>query len=309
MEHNDSGMCWGRQKMKVFISWSGKTSFEVAKVLKEWIPCVIQDIEPYFSSDDIDKGARWSTDIAKELEAAEFGILCVTKNNLKSEWLNFEAGALSKAIDKSRVCPFLFNLQPSDISKSPILQFQMTSVDRDDMYKLFMSINRALGEEALEETRLKKMFELSWNRIDGALKGIEETTTTEDSPEKSETKTDQSKIFEEMLDLLRSQQVMLRDPEHFFPDKLIKKISEACKGKSYDEELANRIPRILLIQQGDLKRQLVEMENILADCDFSNPDLVQRYIALSKDLRITEEDLYDRIGVNQFVRYIRRIKS
>ena len=91
--------------MKVFISWSGETSFEVAKILKEWIPCIIQDVEPYFSSEDIDKGARWSTDIAKELEEASFGILCVTRDNLQSQWLNFEAGALSKAIDKAKVCP------------------------------------------------------------------------------------------------------------------------------------------------------------------------------------------------------------
>ena len=60
MEYNGFETWGERRKMKVFISWSGKTSFEVAKVLKEWIPCVIQDIEPYFSSDDIDKGARWS---------------------------------------------------------------------------------------------------------------------------------------------------------------------------------------------------------------------------------------------------------
>lgn len=74
---------------------------------------------------------------------------------------------------------FLFNLLPSEISNSPILQFQMTSVDRDDMYKLFQSMNKALGENALEETRLKKMFELSWNEIDTALKGIEDISTEE----------------------------------------------------------------------------------------------------------------------------------
>lgn len=42
--------------MKVFISWSGSKSQEVAKILKQWIPCVIQSVEPYFSSADIDKG-------------------------------------------------------------------------------------------------------------------------------------------------------------------------------------------------------------------------------------------------------------
>ena len=120
-------------KMKVFISWSGDKSLKVAKILKDWIPCVIQDIQPYFSTEDIDKGARWSSDIAKELSDADFGILCVTKDNLESQWLNFEAGALSKTLDKVKVCSFLFDLKPSEISNSPILQFQMTNVDRDDI--------------------------------------------------------------------------------------------------------------------------------------------------------------------------------
>ena len=34
--------------MKIFISWSGKKSQEAAKVLKSWIPCVIQSAELYF---------------------------------------------------------------------------------------------------------------------------------------------------------------------------------------------------------------------------------------------------------------------
>ena len=106
MEYNGFETWGERRKMKVFISWSGKTSFEVAKVLKEWIPCVIQDIEPYFSSDDIDKGARWSTDIAKELEAAEFGILCVTKDNLNSAWLNFVLFCLIYCLRRFLIVPF-----------------------------------------------------------------------------------------------------------------------------------------------------------------------------------------------------------
>ena len=65
--------------VKVFISWSGDTSLKVAQLLRDWLPYVINAIEPYVSSEDIDKGARWSTDIAKELEDSTFGILCVTR--------------------------------------------------------------------------------------------------------------------------------------------------------------------------------------------------------------------------------------
>lgn len=97
--------------MKVFISWSGNKSHHVALVFRDWLPSVIQSIKPYVSSEDIDKGARWSTDIATELENSTFGILCVTKDNINAPWLSFEAGALSKTMDKSFVSPFLFDIR------------------------------------------------------------------------------------------------------------------------------------------------------------------------------------------------------
>jgi len=98
--------------MKVFLSWSGDLSHKVALTLRDWLPSVIQSIEPYVSSEDIDKGARWSTDIASELADSSYGILCVTKENLHAPWLTFEAGALSKTMDKSYVshcCPTYLN--------------------------------------------------------------------------------------------------------------------------------------------------------------------------------------------------------
>lgn len=145
----------GLKYMKVFISWSGDTSLKVAQQLREWLPYVINSIKPYVSSEDIDKGARWSTDIAKELEDSTFGILCVTKDNLEAPWLSFEAGALSKTMEKSFVTPFLFDIKRSEI-KGPILQFQSTIFEKDDIKKLVKTLNKACGESGIPDDRLEK---------------------------------------------------------------------------------------------------------------------------------------------------------
>ena len=146
--------------MKVFLSWSGHKSHQVAIALRDWIPSVIQSITPYVSSEDIDKGTRWSTDIAKELADSSFGILCVTKDNLEEPWLMFEAGALSKMMDKSYVCPFLFDIKMAEIKEGPILQFQTTKYEKEDIKKLLITLNKCCGETCLKDDQLSKTFEV-----------------------------------------------------------------------------------------------------------------------------------------------------
>ncbi len=73
--------------MKVFITWSGKTSKALAEVFREWLPGVIQAVKPYYSPDDITKGSRWFPEISKELEESRVGLICLTRDNLQEPWL------------------------------------------------------------------------------------------------------------------------------------------------------------------------------------------------------------------------------
>jgi hypothetical protein len=210
--------------MKVFLSWSGTTSHRVACSLRDWIPCVIQAVKPYVSSEDIDKGARWSTDIAQELEEAAFGILCITKDNLEAPWLNFEAGALSKTIDKSYVSPFLFHIKRSEV-QGPLLQFQSTIYDRDDVFKLLVSMNSKLEmQERLDEPQLQKSFSVWWPQLQGELDNIDESKKPSDKDENKENTSHQSEILEELLELVRNQQRLLRSPEDLLPPTYLSSI-------------------------------------------------------------------------------------
>jgi len=129
--------------MKVFISWSGDTSKALAEALRGWLPSVIQAIKPYFSPDDITKGSRWSTEIAKELEECKIGLICLTADNLEAPWIMFETGALSKSISAARVCPLLFGVEPSDV-KGPLVQFQAAPFAKDEMKKAVRMMNQEL---------------------------------------------------------------------------------------------------------------------------------------------------------------------
>ena len=222
--------------MKVFISWSGNKSHKVALVFRDWLPSVIQSIEPYVSSEDIDKGARWSTDIAKELEDSTFGILCVTKENLEAPWLSFEAGALSKTMDKAFVSPFLFDIKRSEV-KGPILQFQSTILQKDDIKKLLTTLNKACGDGSITETRLDKAFEVWFPTLEEELNKIKEVKEDSDNTQdKSATLSHSAEILEEILDLSRNNQKLLRNPD----SKIYENIEEL---KKLAQEQANRLER------------------------------------------------------------------
>jgi hypothetical protein len=97
------------------------------------------------SSEDIAKGARWSLDLLRELEDTQIGIVCLTPENLVAPWILFEAGAVGKALDKSRVCTYLHGLRPADL-EGPLVQFQATVTEENDTLKLLHTVNTALDE-------------------------------------------------------------------------------------------------------------------------------------------------------------------
>jgi hypothetical protein len=199
--------------MKVFISWSGNKSHKVAIVFRDWLPSVIQSIEPYVSSEDIDKGARWSTDIAKELENSTFGILCVTRKNMNAPWLSFEAGALSKTMDKSLVSPFLFDIKRSEVN-GPMLQFQSTIFQKDDIKKLINTLNKACGESCIPDVRLAKTFEVWYPTLEDELNKLKDIQDESDETKiQKDAEVHTSEILEEILDLSRNNQKLLRNPE------------------------------------------------------------------------------------------------
>lgn len=240
--------------MKMFISWSGNLSHEVGIALRDWLPSVIQSIEPYVSSEDIDKGARWSSDIGEELEKSSFGIICVTEDNLNAPWLHFESGALSKKINQSFVCPLLFNLKKSDL-KGPLVQFQMTVCEKEDIYKLLQTINTACGDAGLSEDRLKTSFDVWWPKLEEQFINLKGKQNKSDNTKKN-TKAGavlNEDILEEMLELLRNQNIILNSPMELLPKTYLQSILKPIKNST------GILPEAI----DDLNRGILFLENII----------------------------------------------
>lgn len=188
--------------MYVFISWSGVRSKMLAKELAEWLPQVLQAVRPYYSPDDVNKGSRWETEIAKSLDASQMGLLCVTPENMGAPWLLFEAGALSKNLGKSKVVPILFGVKPTDL-KGPLTQFQWARFEEDEIRRVVSTINDELEEHKRPESALGIAFDKWWPDLRQGVQAALEQSRAQPAP----VHRPERELLEEILERVRQTQV------------------------------------------------------------------------------------------------------
>lgn len=187
--------------MNIFISWSGKTSMEIAELIKNFIPKVIQFAKPYYTPDDIEKGLKWESEINIKLAECTIGLICLTKDNTDKPWILFEAGALSNRLDKAKVCPILFGIKKSEIT-GPLSTFQLTEFTKIDFLKLIKSINKSLDEFQIDESNLTEVFDAFYPKLE---KEITEILKFNENSIDPKPKRKDREILEEILILVRRQ--------------------------------------------------------------------------------------------------------
>jgi len=261
--------------MKVFVSWSGTESHQVAMALRDWLPNVIQCLVPYVSSEDIDKGARWSSDIAGELQDSRFGILCVTPENREAPWLMFEAGALSKSLETSLVSPFLVGVKRSEVT-GPILQFQSTVFERDDVLKLMRTMNAACGDMGIPEPRLEDAFTVWWPQLDSSLKAIAAMLPSSRAAVNASPRRSEQDILEEILELSRSSVRLLASPTELLPPEYINEVL-------FDRDR---------VSARRLRHALPDSDDILRDAVVAYN---RAFIVATESRRPSAEDIYERL--------------
>lgn len=195
--------------MKVFISWSGPRSNAMAVALKKWLPLILQYTKPWVSEKDISAGERWAQKIASELEASNFGIICVTPENINSEWILFEAGALSKSMQDSKVIPLLFDLELSELN-GPLAQFQAIKADQVGILNIVKAIN-AVAENKATDNTIETLVPGMWPTFAASLAAIPDKAAA------GKRSRPQGQILEDLVGQVRGLTAQMR---HFDPEIL-----------------------------------------------------------------------------------------
>ena len=187
--------------MEVFISWSGERSGAIALALRDWLPKVLNSVKPWMSQTDIIRGTRWDPAISTHLEKAKAGIFCLTPENLNNKSVLFEAGAISKNVQDSRVYTLLSDIDPANL-EWPLAQFQATSLKQSDIGRMLADINHDLelgGEAFLPDEVLAESYAVWWPKLEDKLRNLPPS-----SPSKAPHRTEKQ-LLEEILELVRSQ--------------------------------------------------------------------------------------------------------
>ncbi|MBR4093563.1 MAG: toll/interleukin-1 receptor domain-containing protein [Oscillospiraceae bacterium] len=250
--------------MKVFISWSGELSKKIAAELKKWLPCIIQSVEVFYSPEDIEKGENWDSKISTELSECKYGIVCLTSENTNAPWINFEAGAIAKTLD-SRVSALMVNIKPSEI-QGPLKRYQATKLEKSDIFQLITAINSST-EPPLSPDVLDSTFNAIWDKMNESINSIISSYVPENNDENNGDFNASSEAIEEILQLLRKQNVLLSSPEQLFPEEYLAYINRKYS-RNYDDELFGEK---FVIYVNDLIESIYEIIRICADNNLQIP--------------------------------------
>ena len=180
--------------MRVFLSWSGDMSRQMASILIDILPEIVQGIHPWMSEQSLELGKNWRTELINELKEARFGLLCLTRHNLLSPWLIFEAGILASNGSTTRIVPYRLNNFSIGEVPPPISDFEGTSSTKEGTWELVNSLNDSL-QNGTEISLLTRRFEKWWPELNDKFTKLSQT------PERHIRRTDRS-ILEEILNRL-----------------------------------------------------------------------------------------------------------
>lgn len=273
-------------KRKVFISWSKQPTDDLAIALKELLLHMFDNVEPFVSK-EIDAGVLSIPEIFNALSGSEFAFLLVTRKNQREQWLNFEAGALAKAIADGgdmRVVPLLVDFESiGQLDGGPIANLQARLLAETELLAVVDMLARLVGVDA---ATVRSRWDAAWSRFAAVLKDVQ-TNLAEDEEQHPEPERSAEDMLAEVLALVRGQNARRRMP--------------SGTSRETDERMArmrvNARRALLKIGLTDVEASIYEsMEGVHVDLSFlEEPSLEAR----DRAIRALHEALpHIRISVN-----------
>jgi len=197
------------QKLKVFISWAGDRANAIGSGFHEFLPDVVNAIQPFMSGTNIDKGTRWGEVLNGSLQESSCAIVCLTRESMNSVWVAFEAGAISRAAGgtdgaRSRIWTYLSGLEAKDLHLTPFAEYQATSATQEETFRLVRSINQ-LSPDPVSAESLKRRFDaVFWPNFSKELDRVRDMPDTPGGP--TPVSGPENEMLSEILTTLRSVQ-------------------------------------------------------------------------------------------------------
>jgi hypothetical protein len=275
--------------MRVFLSWSTPRSKLVAEAIGDWLPGVIQSAEPWIST-AIAKGAKGNLELDAILEKSSVGIICLTADNLKSEWIHFEAGALSKRRD-AHVCTFLLDIGGESLAR-PLSDFQYTIFEKDDVRKLVSDINamsEKAGDKRIDDRILGRTFDSQWPVLENSLKSIPAASRADSQAAEKTDRQLLTEVLSEVRELRSRQMDLTRLHETLTPptQRTLRKSKDRPTHRSHDEagegllspELIKRVSRITGVSNADVLLLLPIFDTLSPERTQEIPEQELRHLA------------------------------
>jgi hypothetical protein len=173
----------------------------------------------------------------------------------------FEAGALSKALDTSLVCPLLLGVEPADL-QGPLAQFQATRATREDVRKLLDTINKN-SESSLAEPQIEQLFSFLWPGFEEKLVSIEASAVDQVSRPRPV-----PELLSEVLERVRSIERQLAEKAALEQDRnvgaqLASMKEQEARLKRREEKLSSLRMQLFLLEKErlELEQRSLEVTN------------------------------------------------
>jgi hypothetical protein len=152
------------RKKHGFLSWSGTLSGEIASYIKTDIldPLFEDFIEPFISS-EIGVGNLFAPEILERLKKSDFGIVCITAENIEKPWVSFECGGLVNNGKKDNLYVILVDISVDMLKRlnQPLSEFQAVHLDKDGIVNLIRKISTSVlqVENSCYENRIHERWD------------------------------------------------------------------------------------------------------------------------------------------------------